>query len=305
MKHETFLKLKELLGEDRVKKDFDLSPYLTLRTHTFAEYFFEAKTRNDLINAKIDSLKLKIPLFILGGGSNLAIIKRGLKGLVVKNIYIFKKIDSISNKLIHLTVSSGYPITRLAKELSMQGIEGLDYHVGLPGTIGGAIYMNSKWTKPLSYVGDHLSSALLLDNKGREKIVSRPYFHFAYDQSILQKTDEILLEATFSLKKTGHDITKEHADFALNYRKKTQPLGVFCSGCFFKNVNGTSAGKLIDHAGLKGARIGKFHVSTKHANFIINDGDGDPISLIRLIRLIKQTVKQKFGVKLDEEVIVI
>ena len=189
--------------------------------------------------------------------------------------------------------------------MAERGFEGLDYHFGLPGTVGGAIYMNSKWTKPLSYYGDNLVSANLVDNRGQVKTVKKSYFKFAYDFSILQKTKELLLDAVFKLKKSKPEIVKQHADFAMDYRKKTQPFGVFTSGCFFKNIDGQSAGRLIDQAGLKGKRIGGFQVSEKHANFIINDGSGKPEDLKKLLQLIKTKVKEKFGIKLEEEVIII
>ena len=300
----TKAKLEKYLGEDRVKENFNLSPYLTLRTKTTAQYYFEAESRTDIIKAKKASLSLKLSFFILGGGSNLAIIRKELEGLVVRNKYIYKKIE-IKNNDIFLKISSGYPVTKLAKELATEGYEGLEYYFGLPGTIGGALYMNSKWTKPQMYVGDNLVSATLLDQTGKKKIVSKSYFDFAYDQSTLQKSKEIVLEAVFKLKKSDPQITKQHTDFALNYRKQTQPFGVFTSGCFFRNVNGQSAGQLIDQAGLKNLRVGKFHVSNKHANFIIHDGDGKPEDLKKLLNLIKNKVKEKFEVQLEEEVIVI
>lgn len=296
--------LAKYLGKDRFRYNFDISPYLTLRTKTNAEYYFEAETRDDLLKAKKASLSLKLPLFILGGGSNLAILKDSLKGLVVRNKFLYKKIED-QNGQVFVTVSSGYPVTKLAKELANEGYAGLEYHFGLPGTVGGAVYMNSKWTKPLGYVGDNLVSASLVGNDGKEKKVDRSYFQFAYDQSILQRTKEILIEATFKLEKSDPKITKQHSDFAMKYRRQTQPLGVFTSGCFFKNINGKSAGKLIDQAGLKGKRSGKFHVSVKHANFIINDGNGASDDLEKLLQEIKQIVFNKFGVKLKEEVIVI
>ena len=297
-------KLERELGQKRVKTEFDLSPYLTLRTKTTAQYYFEAESRADLINAKRASLNLKLPFLVLGGGSNLAILKRILKGLVVRNKFIYKRIEKRNDHAL-LTVSSGYPVTKLAKELAEGGYEGLEYHFGLPGTVGGALYMNSKWTKPHLYVGDNLVSATLIDQAGGEKKVDRAYFDFAYDQSKLQKTKEILLEAVFRLKKADPQIVKKHANFASEYRKKTQPFGVFTSGCFFKNINGKSAGQLIDQSGLKGKRIGKFHVSEKHANFIIHEGGGKPEDLKKLLQTIKVRVKKKFGVKLEEEVIVI
>src|SRR3989344_2322542 len=298
-------KLEKYLGTGRIKKNFDLSPYLTLRTHAHPQYFFEAETEEDLVAAKKASLNLRLAFFLLGGGSNLAILKKNLRGLVVRNKFIGKKIGSLDKNHVKLTVSSGYPITKLAKELAELGYQGLEYHLGLPGTVGGAIYMNSKWTKPLSYVGDNLISAKLLNAKGNVKIVDRAYFEFAYDRSILQKTNEIVLSADFKLKKTDPKNTLAHAKFSQRYRRETQPVGQFCSGCFFRNVNGVSAGKLIDQAGLKSKKVGQFHVSEKHANFIIHDGNGKPEDLKTLLKLMKTKVKDKFGVELKEEVILI
>jgi len=306
-------KLEQILGKGRIKENFNLSPYLTLRTKTVAQYYFEAESKEDLIKAKKVSLELRIPFMIIGGGSNLAVLKSNLSGLVIRNKYMSKKIEKKDGNYL-VTVSSGYPTTKLAKELSDEGYLGLEYQIGLPGTVGGALYMNSKWTKPLSYIGDRLVSASLLDINGKEKKVDQPYFNFAYDQSILQRTNEVVLEATFKLEKVDPAVTKKHAQFALDYRRLTQPHGVFCSGCFFRNisqqdklrlkVHTTSAGNLIDKAGLKGRKIGKYHVSEKHANFIINDGNGNPQDLKNLLRLIKDSVYKKFGVKLEEEVII-
>lgn len=300
----TTTQLEKYLGIGRIKENFNLSPYLTLRTQTIAENYFEAESRDDLINARKASLEFKLDFFIIGGGSNLAITKDRLDGLIVRNKFIYKNIEKQDGEVC-LTVSSGYPITKLAKELADAGYEGLEYHFGLPGTIGGALYMNSKWTNPTNYVGDGLISAILIDDRGKIKKVDHDYFKFAYDTSVLQKTKEILLEAVFKLKKTDPQITKGHATFATTYRRKTQPHGVFTSGCFFRNINGESAGKMVDQAGLKGKRIGKFHVSDKHANFIIHDGGGKPEDLKKLLQLIKNKVKEKFGVKLEEEVIII
>lgn len=301
----TKTQLEAFLGKNRIKENFSLAPYLTLRTQPRAEYYFEAVSREDLIKAKKAAIELDLPFLMIGGGSNLAILVDILKGLVVRNRYIEKRIEEMDDTFGLLTVSGGYPVTKLARELAQAGYEGLEYHFGLPGTVGGALFMNSKWTKPLTYFGDTLVSALLLDPKGNEKKVDRNYFQFAYDTSILQSTKEIVVEATFRLKKSDPSTLIQHTQFASEYRKRTQPHGVFCSGCFFQNVDGQSAGKLIDQAGLKGKRLGQFHVSGQHANFIIHDGGGKPEDLKKLLELIKQTVKEKHGVELKQEVIVI
>ena len=293
------------LGENKLISKKDISPYLTFRTKTQAEYFFEANTKEDLINAFTLCKKINIPFFLLGGGSNLAVTKEIIPGLVVKNSYQKKEIISENDNEVNLLISSGYPMGRLVMETVAQGWEGFEYHLGLPGTIGGGIYMNSKWTRPVSYIGDSVLYAYIVDSKGHTKKVDRHYFKFAYDYSILQDTGEIVLETVFTLKKNTPEILKKRAQQSLAYRKETQPYGSATVGCFFQNVDGKSAGQMIDLAGLKNKQIGSFIVSDKHANFIINKGEGNPADLLELLNLIKHSVKLKFGVELKEEVIVI
>ena len=283
----------------------DITSLFTLKIKTRAEYFFEAKTREDLISAKKYSLEQKLPLLILAGGSNLAITKDVIPGLVVKNSYSQSKIISEDANHVLLSVSSGYPVSKLVNETVEKGLSGFQYHKGLPGTVGGAIYNNSKWTKPLSSFGDNLIEAYLVDKNGNEKKVNKEYFQFAYDFSILHQTKEILLEAILKLTKKDPEELKNQAVKALDYRRQTQPQGVFTSGCFFQNVSGGSAGEMIDKAGLKGFCVGNFQVSQKHANFIINTGNGKPEDLKKLVKIIKDRVKEKFGVELKEEVILI
>ena len=288
-----------------IEKNKDLSFFNTLRAKTVAEYFLEAKTRKDLVEGKKFALKNKLPLFILAGGSNLAIVKDKINGLVIKNSYKELKIIEETDKEVLLSVSSGYPVSLLVNETISKGYEGFEYHKGLPGTVGGAVYMNSKWTKPVSYFGDSLEYAYLINDRTQDKKVDKKYFKFDYDYSILQKTKEILLEAVFKLKKIDPTILKERAESAFEYRKKTQPMGEKTSGCFFKNVDGKSVGQMIDQAGLKGFEVGDFFVSPIHANFIINRGNGQTKDLLELVKIIKEKVKEKFGVELKEEVIII
>jgi len=297
--------LKNVFRGGRIKNNLILKLHTTFNMGGKAEYFFEAESREDLIKAKQISLKLKLPFFLIGGGSNLAIVKDRIQGLVVKNIYIKKEILKDKKDCVELLVSSGYPVSRLVSETIDEGISGFEYYKGLPGTVGGAIYMNSKWTKSFSCFADNLIYAYLLDKKGKVKKVNTDYFQFAYGFSILQKTKEILLEVAFSLKKKLPAILKKRADKVLAYRLITQPYGVATAGCFFKNISGKSAGYLIEQCGLKGYSIGNFSVSEKHANFIINRGKGRSEDLMKLVKLIKKKVKEKFGLELEEEVIIV
>ncbi len=309
-------KLQESLGP-KLKHAKDISPYFTLKTKTTAEYFYEAETKEEWEKLIGLAQKLQIPLFVLGGGSNLAVVHDTIPGLVVRNIYRERKLVSESDKTVDMEISSGYIVNSLVMETAKEGYSGFEFHLGLPGTVGGAIYMNSKWTitNPVSYFGDTLLNATLIDKNGDIKVVERPYFKFAYDYSYLQETGEFVLSVVFRLTRAKPEKLLEHAKESLDYRKRTQPIGTATAGCFFKNISiedrdrlqlkTTSAGYLIDSCGLKNKESGDFFVSDKHANFIINKGHGKASDLLALVQLIKQTVKNKYGLDLEEEVKII
>ncbi len=305
MNHHNSYDLERFIGKDKVRQHIKLSSYSTFKMGGVADYYVEALTRKDIVNCVKACHMVNIPVTILGGASNVVIRDHNISGLVIRNLYREKiTIKDDSSETI-LTISSGYPLSLLVRESVEAGLSGFEYHLGLPGSIGGALYMNSKWTHPDSYVGDQLIEAELIDRKGLVKKVNRDYFQFGYDASILQRTKEIVLTATFKLKKTNKEALRRAMNEAFEYRKKTQPLGVSTSGCFFKNVNGQSAGKMIDDLGLKGYTIGDFSISSHHANFIIHKGNGKYDDLKKLVSLIKQKVKDTYGVALEEEVIYI
>jgi UDP-N-acetylmuramate dehydrogenase len=307
-------KLKQVFG-DRIKKDKNISLHLTLRTETVAALYLEAESGEDLKNAVQIASELSIPVFILGGGSNLAILKDRIEALVIRNMYVKKEIINDTEEYADVLFSGGYPMSRVVKETTEAGLSGFEYHLGLPGTIGGAVYMNSKWTMPVSYAGDSLISAQIMSKDGAIRTVNREYFEFAYDYSVLQKTREFFIEGVFRLKKEDPEVLKKRAQDSLRYRKETQPFGVNTGGCFFQNITEEdkvrnklptkSAGYLIDKAGLKGKKVGGYVVSDKHANFIINTGTGKPEDLKTILTEIKATIKEKYGVDLKEEVVVI
>lgn len=309
-------RLQEELGP-KLKHSKDIWPYFTLKTKTKAEYFYEAETFEEW--EKLISLthRLGIPLFILGGGSNLAVVHDTISGLVVRNLYRERKQIADTEKTVDMKISSGYIVNALVYETTKEGLSGFEFHLGLPGTVGGAIYMNSKWTitDPVSYFGDALVTARLIDKTGAVREVERSYFKFAYDYSYIHETREFVADAVFRLRKEKAEKLIAKAQESLDYRKKTQPIGVSTAGCFFKNISiadrdrlqlkTTSAGYLIDSCGLKNKQSGAFVVSDKHANFIINTGNGKASDLLALVQLIKETVKNKYGIEMEEEVKII
>lgn len=303
--------------KNRLERNKDLFPYLTLRTGVTAEYFFEARGKEELAGVLSASLKAGIPFLLIGGGSNIAVTKSNLPGLVVKNSYMKMEEAGQDKENVRLLLSSGMPMSRVVAETVAKGWEGFEYHKGLPGSVGGAVFMNSKWTRPWTYVGDNLEKALLLDRKGEVKEVGRDYFRFAYDYSYLQDTGEVFIEGIFRLRKSDPAVLKQRAEEAIAYRGKTQPQGVATCGCFFRNIPvedkerlglpTTSAGFLIDQSGMKNAVVGDFAVSGVHANFIVNNGkhEGATADLLQLIGQVKAKVKEKYGITLHEEVVII
>ncbi len=305
--------LDHILGMGTVREHVDLFPYLSMRLHTTAQYFFEAKTKIDLSRAITAARTLSIPLTFLGGGSNMVFQRSNVSGLVVKNSYSSIERIAETDTTVDLLVGSGTSMAELVLYLCKNGYSGLEFHKGLPGTVGGAVYMNSKWTHPLNYVGDSVIQSTLIDSQGAEKQVNREYFDFKYDYSVLQMTHELVVDVTFRLLKKNEAVVAQNAQKALSYRKKSQPSGKPTCGCFFRNISveeqkmhnlpTLSAGYLIEGAGLKGYSEGSFEVSTVHANFIQNKGgDSRPEDLLKLVSIIKQKVLNQFGIQLVEEV---
>lgn len=303
---EIFEKLNNELG-DRVQRNVNLAPYATFKVGGPAEYYFQAQERGDLELAVKAAHIIGIPVRILGGISNLFIGPDGIQGLVVLNRIAWKDLIEDADDYAVLRVSSGYNMSRLAKETADSGYAGLEYHFGLPGTVGGGIFMNSKWSAhpPTKYIGDPLVGARLMNKDGETKDVGHDYFNFAYDYSILQDTGEIVVWADFKLSKAEPEELRAHAKDAVMYRKRTQPFGVASSGCFFQNVDGESVGKIIDELGLKGYRIGGAEISTIHANFIVNTGNATADDVNKLVAYIKKKVKEERGIDLKEEVVCI
>lgn len=308
--------LQDAFG-DRLKADKNISPHLTLRTRTTAQWYLEAESPEDWQRAPKLTSEHHIPLFILGGGSNMAVTSDRIPGLTVRNMYRKFAVLADGPDYADVFVSSGYIVNQLVRETTSRGLSGVEYHLGLPGTVGGALYMNSKWTRsnPASYFGDSLLSANILDRNGTVRREERAYFRFAYDYSILHKTHEFLLDAVFRFTKESPELLKQRSFEAMEYRKKTQPFGVSTCGCFFQNITEEeqkthglptrSAGYLIDQSGLKEASMGGFTVSPVHANFIVNTGEGKPEDLVALLSKIKAAVQSKFGIELKEEVLII
>ena len=295
------------------QKNVSLKNYTTFKIGGRAKYFFIAKTKKDLFCAIIAAKKLKLPFFILGGGSNLLISDKGYNGLIINfkfSIFNFQK-----NKII---VGAGTRLGELVNASAERRLTGLEWASGVPGTVGGAVFGNAgAFQKSMK---DVVKEVEVLDTKDlRFKIYDFKKCQFGYRDSIFKhKKNLIILSVILNLKKGKKSEIKKKIKEYLNYKKERQPLNYPSAGSIFKNPSGFSAGelgeedessslpfaaaRLIEKCGLKGKRIGQAKISEKHANFIVNLGNARAKEVKKLINLIKKEVKKRFGTLLDEEI---
>lgn len=289
-----------------IKKNVRLAPYTTFKIGGEAKYFFVAKNKEDLIETIRAAKKFKSPLFILGGGSNILVADEGFGGLVIKIKNLKSKI-----KGNNIFVEAGTPLSKIVNVALKNNLTGLEWAVGIPGTIGGAIYGNAgAFGKSIS---DAVREVEVYDIKNEKaKILKKQDCQFAYRDSIFKKNDLradlrskknlIILSAKIQLQKDDKKEIKRRIKEFLEYRKENQPLNFPSAGSIFKNPQSVSAGELIKKCGLKGKKIRKAQISKKHANFILNLGGASAGDVKKLIEFTKQKVKEKFGIKLEEEI---
>jgi UDP-N-acetylmuramate dehydrogenase len=262
-----------------------------------ARYWIEVKTPEEMLQALESANKLDLPYFILGKGSNCLFDDRGFNGLVIVNKIDF--IERLPEQVFH--VGSGYSFSLLGTQTARQGLSGLEFASGIPGSVGGAVYMNAGANGRETC--ETLVSVDYIDEDGRQHLLSKNELHFAYRTSSFQKMPGAIVGATFALTPCTSARSKQ-LDI-ISYRKKTQPYGDMSAGCIFRNPVCGHAGALIDQSGLKGMRIGDAQVSEMHANFIVNAGNASATEVLQLITMIQQSVKERTGIDLESEVKVI
>jgi UDP-N-acetylmuramate dehydrogenase len=299
-----------------VKENILLEEHTTFHIGGPAKYFFATKTKKDLIKAIKVAKKLKLPFFILGGGSNLLVSDKGFKGLVIKmqnskckvqnkNLAFGKNLERFAyseKSKFKITCEAGVSLAKLISESLKTGATGLEWAAGIPGTAGGSICGNAGASG--ESMEDVIKEVEVFDSKTEKiKIFKNEDCKFGYRESIFKKNPKlIIISATLQLKKGDRKEIKKKIKENLNRRIKAQPLKFPSAGSIFKNPSGFSAWELIDKCGLKGKRIGNVKISEKHANFIVNLGSGRAKDVIKLINLAKKRVKNKFGVFLREEI---
>lgn len=282
-----------------------LAPHTYMKAGGPADIFTAITDKNDLENVVIWCEKHDQKYRVLGGASNILVPDEGVRGLVIKNMVTGVTVRSLGDDAYELEAQSGTPTNIVVRKALDESLEGMEYFLGVPGTIGGAVYNNSHYMNQL--VGNFITEVDVIAKGGIKKTLKKDELKFEYDYSVLQETNDIVLSAKFLLKKGDKAVLEQRAKEATIKRATTQPLGMPSSGCIFKNPimpdgKRGSAGKLIDQAGLKGTRMGNAMVSDKHASFIVNLGGATTEDILKLADHVKAEVKKKFGVELHHEV---
>jgi UDP-N-acetylmuramate dehydrogenase len=292
-------------GAERFRAEVPLAPYTTFKVGGPAEWFVETRSSDEIVDALKLAHAYGVRVTLLGGGSNVLVGDRGVRGLVIRpRGGLVEQIDAQRVRADAATTING-----LVRWTVQRGIAGLEAWAGTPGTVGGAIFGNAHFAGRL--IGELVESVRLASLDGSSRDLSRDEMEFGYDRSRLQKTGEVLLSAVFRVSAGEPAALRDVARQSLAYRKKTQPLDTPSAGCIFMNPDRAdvpadipaSACALVDRAGLKGAVQGDARVSPTHGNFIVNEGHATAAEIRSLIDLCRSRVSERFGVTLHEEIV--
>lgn len=285
--------------------DEPLKNHLAYRVGGPADLLVFPRDEADLKWISTQAKAHELPVTVIGRGTNLLVKDGGIRGITVSLEKAFKEIELLPEEesgSVKVRVGSGVGKPELLQWAIEQSLTGLEFSSGVPGTIGGGIYMNAG-TKYGCY-GDILKELRLFRFSGDAKTYSRDQFHFGYREQTAVK-DSIVVWAVFELKPGDKKTIQNEVNRIIEERKEKQPLHFPSCGSTFKNPEGFSAGRLIEKAGLKGLRVGGAQVSEKHANFILNTGDAKASDILELIETIKKRVNEEFQVTLECEVIIL
>ncbi len=289
------LKIKQICSNTRF--NVALAPYTTFRIGGKAWALCEAVNLKEL-RELVAYLNIEhIPYFVLGNGSNILVSDSGFRGVVIRLKGEFEKLNSKKDGLI--IAGAGVSISRLLRYCVENGLGGLEFLAGIPGTVGGALFMNAGAFG--GEIADKVAEVMIVNPSGDVILKERKELNFSYRKMHLNK-GAVITTVSFSLEACNKEEIKNRISFYIQRKKQSQPVNCLSAGCVFKNPEGDYAGALIEKAGLKGKRIGDAIVSEIHANFIINKGNSSASDVMALINLIKNKVKAKDGIELEPEI---
>ncbi|WP_349410414.1 UDP-N-acetylmuramate dehydrogenase [Pseudalkalibacillus sp. SCS-8] len=295
--------MKELIHQlenanvGKVSENEPLAKHTTLKIGGPADILVEPDSIDDLKTVISIVKENDVKWTAIGRGSNLLVSDNGIEGVVIK---LGKGLDHLEENESEIRVGGGYSLVKLSTIMSRKGMAGLEFASGIPGSVGGAVYMNAGAHG--SDMSNILKKAHILFDDGTMEWLSCDEMAFSYRTSILQSKPGIVLEAVLQLQEGNRDEITAVMQKNKDYRKETQPWNHPCCGSVFRNPLPNYAGQLIESSGLKGKTIGGAQISDMHANFIVNIGDAKAQDVLDLIDLVKATIKEKHNINMETEV---
>lgn len=287
-----------IIPSENVAKDVYMTGYTSFKIGGPADYLVTVSC-NEELSSLIKYLKAnEVPYMLLGNGSNILVSDKGYRGVMIRLGGAYKEIIAEGNRI---SAGAGATLMSLTKEALKENLSGLEFAYGIPGSVGGAVYMNAG-----AYGGemkDVITSVEVLDEEGNVVTIEAKDMDFGYRTSICKKRDIIVLKANMELKPGSHDEIEAKMEEHMKARKDKQPYNMPSAGSTFKRPEGYFAGKLITDSGLSGYQVGQAQVSTKHNGFVVNLSGATAADVAKLIKDVKEKVYASQGVMLEEEVI--
>ncbi len=296
-----FIDKLNALQVGKVKENEPLANHTTMKIGGPAEIFVEPSSIDNLQNTLELILDNKQKWRAIGRGSNMLVSDQGINGVVIK---LGAGLDQLEVNGNEVRVGAGFSLISLATIISKRGLTGLEFAAGIPGSVGGAVYMNAGAHG--SDISRILKKARILFSDGTFEWLENQEMEFSYRTSVLQKKRPgIVVEVVFQLAQGERDSIVAEMQKYKDYRRKTQPWNFPCAGSIFRNPLPNYAGKLIESAGLKGYSVGGAKVSEMHGNFIVNHNNATACDVLNLIQYIKDTILEKYQIVMETEVEII
>ncbi|HEU4563404.1 MAG TPA: UDP-N-acetylmuramate dehydrogenase [Gemmatimonadaceae bacterium] len=294
------------LDPAQLKRGEPLAPYTTFRIGGPADLFFEATSADALAGAVAAARELDVPYFVLGLGANILIGDRGFRGLVIRNVARRTRWHDDGR----VWTESGAVMRDLILDAVHRGWSGLEHYVGIPSTVGGAVWQNLHFLSPAPerertmFIAEVFESCDILSQEGERKTVGKEYVAFGYDDSVFHHRDDIALAVTFRLERGDPAVMHRIMQENLSWRGARHPWLDWhpSAGSIFKKIEGVGAGRLVDQCGLKGFRHGGAQISHMHANIMVNLGGATARDVRELIAIAQKAVAEKFGQRLEPEI---
>ena len=285
------------LGSDNVKLQEPMSRHTTFRIGGPADFYLCPHSTKEVQEIVEICKEENLPYFVLGNGSNLLVSDKGYRGVVIQ---LWKNFSDITVKDCCIQAKAGALLSKVAAEALEAGLTGMEFASGIPGTIGGAAFMNAG-----AYGGemkDIIKSVKVLDTQGEVRILPKEELKMGYRTSIVKEKGYTVLSVELELSKGNREEIRNTMEDLKERRTSKQPLEMPSAGSTFKRPEGYFAGKLIMDSGLRGFSVGGAQVSEKHCGFVVNKGGATAMDVLNLIREVQRRVKEQFGVDLETEV---